>query len=93
MYKEYDQETLKKLQKTELGILKDFLRLCEKYHLTYFSFAGTAIGALRHKGFIPWDDDIDVCMPRKDYVKLQKAVRKEFPDRYQMMTRLMKMGA
>ncbi len=85
MYKEYDQETLKKLQKTELMILKDFLWLCEKYHLTYFSFAGTAIGALRHKGFIPWDDDIDVCMPRRDYIKLQKAVKKEFPDRYQIM--------
>ena len=51
MYKEYDQETLKKLQKTELMILKDFLWLCEKYHLTYFSFAGTAIGAI--KGLVP----------------------------------------
>jgi len=85
VYREYDDETLKKLQKTELGILKDFLWLCEKYHLTYFSFAGTAIGALRHKGFIPWDDDIDVCMPRKDYMRLQKAVKREFPEKYQVM--------
>ena len=85
MYREYDQQTLKRLQQTELGILKDFLRLCEKYHLTYFSFAGTAIGALRHKGFIPWDDDIDVCMPRRDYQKFLKIVKREYPDRYQVM--------
>lgn len=85
MYKTYDPQTLKKLQSIELSILKDFLWLCQKYHLTYFSFAGTAIGALRHQGFIPWDDDIDVCMPRRDYQKLIRAVKKEFPDRYQVM--------
>lgn len=85
MFKEYDVATLKKLQNIELGILKDFLFICEKYHLTYFSFAGTAIGALRHQGFIPWDDDIDVCLPRKDYEKFIRAAKKEFPDKYTVM--------
>ena len=85
MFKEYDEETLKKLQRTELEILKDFLWICEQYNLTYFSFAGTAIGALRHKGFIPWDDDIDVCLPRKDYEAFIRAAKKEFPDKYTVM--------
>ena len=85
MFKEYDEQTLKRLQQIELGILKDFLFLCDKYHLTYFSFAGTAIGALRHQGFIPWDDDIDVCLPREDYEKFIQAAKSEFPDKYVVM--------
>ena len=70
MSREYDQATLQRLQKLELDILKDFIYVCDKYDLTWFSFAGTAIGALRHGGFIPWDDDIDVWMPREDYNRL-----------------------
>jgi lipopolysaccharide cholinephosphotransferase len=72
MSREYDDATLHRLQKIELMILKDFMALCEKHQLTWFSFAGTAIGAIRHKGFIPWDDDIDVCLPREDYEKFLK---------------------
>ena len=50
MAREYDQATLQRLQKLELDILKDFIFVCDKYDLTWFSFAGTAIGALRHGG-------------------------------------------
>ena len=62
------------LQEKQLDILKCFIKVCDKYNLEYFLVYGTALGAIRHKGFIPWDDDIDVGMPRKDYdefIKLQ----------------------
>ena len=80
--KEYDDATLKKVQLVELGILKDFIGVCEEYGLTWFAFAGTAIGALRHKGFIPWDDDIDVGMPRKDYDRLLQIFNEKYSDKY-----------
>ena len=52
--KEYDEATLKKVQQTELGILKDFIKVCDENNLTWFGDAGSGIGALRHKGYIPW---------------------------------------
>lgn len=64
--KEIDLEELKSI---ELDILKDVTRFCDEYNLRYFLCGGTLLGAIRHKGFIPWDDDIDLIMPRKDYEK------------------------
>lgn len=57
------------LKKKELEILENFISCCDKMNLTYYVGFGTLLGAIRHKGFIPWDDDIDVCMPRADYDK------------------------
>lgn len=102
--KEYDQETLQKLQHIELQILEDFLDLCNRHGLQYFGYGGTGIGALRHKGFIPWDDDIDIALPRKDYDLFLKYAAEELSDKYFLMncsensnypimtTRLMKKG-
>ena len=57
------------LQKCQLEILRAFIAVCEEHHLQYYLVGGTAIGAIRHQGFIPWDDDIDVGLPRADYDK------------------------
>lgn len=83
--KVYDQDTLQHLKQVELDILKDFIKICQKYNLTYFATGGTAIGALRHQGFIPWDDDIDVCMLRKDYDTFMRVAPKEMGDTYIFM--------
>ena len=80
--KEYDEVTLKRVQQCEMSILKDFIEVCKEYNLTYFALAGTGIGALRHKGFIPWDDDIDVGLPRKDYEKLLEVFAEKYSDKY-----------
>lgn len=58
---------LRPLHKEILGVFRIFASICEKYNLRYYVFYGTALGAVRHGGFIPWDDDFDVAMPRGDY--------------------------
>lgn len=57
----------RELKKAELDIFARFLQVCEKMNLRYYILGGTLLGAVRHQGFIPWDDDIDVGMPREDY--------------------------
>jgi len=61
--------SLKELQNLSLNILSDVHNFCECYHLKYSLAYGTLIGAIRHRGFIPWDDDVDIIMPRPDYEK------------------------
>ena len=78
----YEPETLKRLQGEILSILDDFTAICDRYHLEYFGIAGTGIGAIRHRGFIPWDDDIDIAMPRKDFERLIKIVERTMGDKY-----------
>lgn len=66
--KNYQQITLNQIQKIEFNILKEFRDFCKDNHLRYYLCGGTLIGAIRHNGFIPWDDDIDVYMPYEDYI-------------------------
>lgn len=82
----FDDETLKHLQNVEFMILKDFITLCEKYDIEYYSYGGTALGAIRHEGFIPWDDDVDVVMFREDYEKLLKIPESEYSNKYYFLS-------
>lgn len=70
---------LNELQLAELNILKVTHDICQRYGLTYYIYGGSLLGAYRHKGFIPWDDDVDIAMPRKDYERL-KQLQGELPD-------------
>jgi lipopolysaccharide cholinephosphotransferase len=70
-------DKLRKHQLHVLEMLKYFDSVCKKHQIPYFLVGGTALGAVRHKGFIPWDDDIDVAVPRFEYEKLEKIMARE----------------
>lgn len=68
----------KRIWNVEISLLKELERVCDKYHLRYMAHYGTLLGAVRHKGYIPWDDDLDIVMPRPDYQKLLEIGPTEF---------------
>lgn len=85
-YTDYDDKILKKLQSLELMILKDFIKICEENNLSYYIYAGSLLGAVRHNGFIPWDDDLDVVMFRDDYEKFKKIFISSNNEKYDLLT-------
>ena len=76
------QDTIDQVQAVECEIMLVIDSICRRHNLTYFAIGGTALGAVRHQGFIPWDDDIDIGMPRKDYEAFLKYAQAELPKEY-----------
>lgn len=77
--------SVKRIQLKILDVLKEFQRICKNYNLQYYAIGGTCIGAVRHNGFIPWDDDIDVAMPYDDYVRFMEIAENEFGNDYALI--------
>lgn len=69
-----------------LDIAKEFHRICVKHDIPYYMVAGTMLGAVRHKGFIPWDDDMDFGVPREHYERLKSVFQKELSEKYNVFT-------
>ena len=81
-YRKITQEELTKLQDTLLSMYKDIYEVCKKYNITPYLCGGSALGAIRHQGFIPWDDDLDIAMIRNEYEVLKAVFKRELGDKY-----------
>ncbi len=77
---------MKKVWAVELDLLNEFTRVCQKHDIKFFAAGGTLLGAVRHKGYIPWDDDIDLMMVRSEYDRLCDVASKEFKFPYFFQT-------
>ena len=73
------------LQEIEFGLLQQFLSICEQLNLTYYLVCGSALGAAKYSGFIPWDDDIDIGFLRKDYDRFLALAKEELSDKYEVL--------
>ncbi len=83
MFKVIDEGNIKEI---ELDILKYVAKFCDTHKLRYYLMFGTLIGAIRHKGFIPWDDDIDIAMPREDYLKFIELIKIDPNSQYKLIS-------
>ena len=84
VFYEFSEEERKALQKCLFDIYLDIAKVCKKYNLCIMMSGGSALGAVRHQGFIPWDDDLDVMLPREDYNKLIEVFDAELGERYEL---------
>lgn len=81
-----DYSHLSELQQAEYNILKEFDIICKRHGIKYYMADGTLLGAVRHHGFIPWDDDIDITMTRSEYERFKSVADKELPDSMYLST-------
>lgn len=81
---EVEPADVRKIQLMVLKLMLEFERICKKHNLTYYLAGGTILGAIRHGGFIPWDDDMDITMPRPDYDKFLKIAKKELSPEFKL---------
>ncbi len=79
-------DTIRQLQLIELDIMQQVLKICQQHNIAYYMLGGTLLGAVRHKGFIPWDDDIDIGLPRPDYERFLEYAQQELKTPYQLHT-------
>lgn len=82
----YVPSVVKQAWATEMDVLAEIDRICKKHNILYFADWGTLLGTVRHKGFIPWDDDLDITMKRKDYERFLEVAPKELPDGFEVFT-------
>lgn len=68
-----------------LEVLGEIAKVCERHQIRWFAYSGTLLGAVRHSGFIPWDDDLDICMLRDDYIRFNEVAAKELPEGYRVV--------
>lgn len=83
---EIRSDEMNEIQEKILEIFKEVKKICQNNNITYFAIGGTAIGAVRHKGFIPWDDDLDIAVPIQDYDRFLECARRELPEHMKVYT-------
>ena len=82
----YISSIMKIVRAAEMEVLDTFSQVCKKHNINWFADCGTLLGAVRHGGYIPWDDDIDVCMLRDDYTRFHKYAVHDLPEEYDVRT-------
>lgn len=82
----YIPSAIKQAWAVSLQVLEEIDKICKKYNILYFADWGTLLGIVRHGGFIPWDDDLDITMKRKDYERFMAVAKKELPEGFSVVT-------
>jgi len=80
----YISGMMKRAWAASIEVLEEVVRICKKHNIQYFADAGTLLGAIRHKGFVPWDDDLDICMVREEYNRFLEVAEKELSGEYEI---------